>query len=159
MAGPNRGTVAVVTEKRPRRSVWAARLLPVAAIAVGVATFAVFGPAGDVEADVGRSVETDLGTVTVHGWTIDGTETLVSIVGCPNASGATIDLSALRVGAGDAEAEASGSRLGIAEDISAGCVRGSVRFPSIGSIDRVVYLASPRVVWRDPGLRTSPSAP
>jgi hypothetical protein len=147
-----------VTGKHPRRSVWAARLLPVAAILVGVALFAVFGPARDVEADVGRSVETDLGIVTVHGWTTEGNETLVSIVGCPNASGATIDLSALRIGAGDAEAEASGSRLGLAEGGSPGCVRGSVRFPSIGPTGRVVYLASPRVVWRDPDLGTSPSA-
>ncbi len=135
-----------------------ARSLAVVVVVVGVAAFVTFGGSSDVEADVGRPVETDLGIVTVHGWTADGNETLVSIAACPNSSGTTIDQRALRIGSGEAEVEASGSQLGVAGDGQPGCVRGSVRFPSIAPTDRVVYLASPRVIWRAPAAAVSPSA-
>src|SRR3712207_4179746 len=98
--------------------------------------------------DLGETAETDLGVVSVRGSSVDGDETAVSIRACENADGITVDLSALRVVADGAQLEPSRSSLSPAADPT--CVEGSVYFATIGRVDEVVYLTSPRIVWTDP---------
>lgn len=98
--------------------------------------------------DLGETAETDLGVVSVRGSSVEGDETAVLVRACENGDGITVDLSALRLVADGAELEPSRSSLSPAEDPT--CVEGSVYFATVGGLDEVVYLASPRIVWTDP---------
>jgi hypothetical protein len=113
---------------------------------IAIIAFQVVGSTRNLE--IGQLAETDLGDVAVRGWETGDEETAVSVYACPGDTGATIDLSALRVSTADVEIEPSGSRMAPAGD--PGCVDGSVVFATTDAVEQVVYLASPRVVWREP---------
>ena len=133
----------------PSRAAAGVRALLIGAGVVVVIAFVAFRIGGSTRnLEIGQLAETDLGEVAVRGWEVDDDETSVSVYACPGDTGATVDLSALRVGTTDAEIEPSGSRMGSSAE--PGCVEGSVVFPTTDPVDRVVYLSSPRVVWREP---------
>ena len=97
---------------------------------------------------VGEQATTDAGVVTVHGWERDGDDILATISACRGETGRIVDLGAFRLVTpeGD-ETEPSGSRLGPAE-VGPECVEGSLPFASTVDPDRIVYRASPLVIWK-----------
>ena len=136
--------------QQPTRGGPPAWLIAVGALAIVGVIAAIQVLGGTQRLDLGETADTDLGIVTVRGWTTESDETRTSVRACQNDDGVTIDLSALRLVADGTENEPSRSDLSPAGDGESGCVEGFAYFPTDARVTEVIYLSSPRVVWTDP---------
>lgn len=133
---------------RRRLEVLARVVMAVAAVFLLVAVAVRLTSGRPLQLTVGQEATTDTGVVTVHGWQLEGTQILATISACRGESGRIVDLGAFRlITAEGEELEPSGSRLGPAE-VRPECIEGSLPFASAEEPDRIVYRASPLVIWR-----------